>query len=94
MEKLVSLIVLSVTEFVLSLFPSQDNSDIKIECRSEDRQRHEKTCNVSAPFMRTKTQVSGSPFSNTAFKVDHTETQFTTMHHTRPFMTTGYHSCS
>uniref|UniRef100_A0A8C7J205 Integrin subunit alpha 11 n=1 Tax=Oncorhynchus kisutch TaxID=8019 RepID=A0A8C7J205_ONCKI len=36
----------------------KDNSDIKIECRSEDRQRHEKTCNVSAPFMRAKTQVS------------------------------------
>ncbi|XP_038856397.1 integrin alpha-11-like [Salvelinus namaycush] len=34
------------------------NSDIKIECHSEDRQRHEKTCNVSAPFMRAKTQVS------------------------------------
>uniref|UniRef100_A0AAZ3Q5M5 VWFA domain-containing protein n=1 Tax=Oncorhynchus tshawytscha TaxID=74940 RepID=A0AAZ3Q5M5_ONCTS len=36
----------------------KDNTDIKIECRSEDRQRHEKTCNVSAPFMRAKTQVS------------------------------------
>ncbi|CAB1338959.1 unnamed protein product, partial [Coregonus sp. 'balchen'] len=34
----------------------KDNSDIKIECRSEDRQRHERTCNVSAPFMRAKTQ--------------------------------------
>ncbi|XP_067104921.1 integrin alpha-11-like [Osmerus mordax] len=36
----------------------KDNSDIKIECRSEDRLRNEKTCNVSAPFMRAMAQVS------------------------------------
>lgn len=35
----------------------QDNSDIKIECYSEDRLRSEKICNVSAPFMRAKSQV-------------------------------------
>ncbi|XP_071771799.1 integrin alpha-11a [Centroberyx gerrardi] len=36
----------------------KDNSDIKIECYSEDKLRNEKNCNVSAPFMRAKTQVS------------------------------------
>uniref|UniRef100_A0A671VBV6 Integrin, alpha 11a n=1 Tax=Sparus aurata TaxID=8175 RepID=A0A671VBV6_SPAAU len=35
----------------------KDNSDIKIECYSEDRLRSEKICNVSAPFMRAKSQV-------------------------------------
>uniref|UniRef100_G3PXP8 Integrin, alpha 11a n=1 Tax=Gasterosteus aculeatus aculeatus TaxID=481459 RepID=G3PXP8_GASAC len=36
----------------------KDNSDIKIECLVEDKLRNEKICNVSAPFMRAKTQVS------------------------------------
>ncbi|XP_075326413.1 integrin alpha-11a [Odontesthes bonariensis] len=36
----------------------KDNSDIKIECFIEDKMRNEKICNVSAPFMRAKTQVS------------------------------------
>uniref|UniRef100_A0A8C5HST3 VWFA domain-containing protein n=1 Tax=Gouania willdenowi TaxID=441366 RepID=A0A8C5HST3_GOUWI len=35
----------------------KDNSDIKIECYVEDKLRNERICNVSAPFMRTKTQV-------------------------------------
>lgn len=50
--------VYCVTKSVFSLFLIQDNSDIKIECRSEDRLRNEKTCNVSAPFMRAMAQVS------------------------------------
>uniref|UniRef100_A0A8C9RAR0 Integrin, alpha 11a n=1 Tax=Scleropages formosus TaxID=113540 RepID=A0A8C9RAR0_SCLFO len=31
--------------------------DIKIECRTNGKQRHEKTCNVSSPFMRSQAQV-------------------------------------
>ena len=42
---------------LLFFFFIQDNSDIKIECYSEDRLRSEKICNVSAPFMRAKSQV-------------------------------------
>lgn len=41
-----------------SLIVKQDHSDIKIECWSEDKLGNEKTCNVSAPFMRAMTQVS------------------------------------
>uniref|UniRef100_A0A7N6ADZ2 VWFA domain-containing protein n=1 Tax=Anabas testudineus TaxID=64144 RepID=A0A7N6ADZ2_ANATE len=33
------------------------NSDIKIECITGDKLRNEKICNVSAPFMRAKSQV-------------------------------------
>lgn len=36
----------------------KDNSDIKIECGSEDKTRKERLCNVSAPFMRAKSQVN------------------------------------
>ncbi|XP_037390212.1 integrin alpha-11a [Pygocentrus nattereri] len=36
----------------------KDNSDIHINCRGGDKQRNEKHCNVSAPFMRAKTQVT------------------------------------
>ncbi|XP_029353980.1 integrin alpha-11a isoform X2 [Echeneis naucrates] len=36
----------------------KDKSDIKIECYAEDKLRNEKICNVSAPFMRAKTQVT------------------------------------
>lgn len=43
----------------------QDNSDIKIECFNEDKLRNERICNVSAPFMRGKTQVRSH---NTAHK--------------------------
>lgn len=35
----------------------QDNSDTRIECYMKDRLRSEKICNVSAPFMRAKSQV-------------------------------------
>lgn len=35
----------------------QDTSDIKIECYAEKKLRNEKICNVSAPFMRAKSQV-------------------------------------
>lgn len=35
----------------------QDASDVKIDCSLEDKQRTEKICNVSAPFMRAKSQV-------------------------------------
>uniref|UniRef100_A0A3Q3VN57 VWFA domain-containing protein n=1 Tax=Mola mola TaxID=94237 RepID=A0A3Q3VN57_MOLML len=35
----------------------KDASDIKIDCYVVDKLRHEKICNVSAPFMRAKTQV-------------------------------------
>uniref|UniRef100_A0A673BAN4 VWFA domain-containing protein n=1 Tax=Sphaeramia orbicularis TaxID=375764 RepID=A0A673BAN4_9TELE len=35
----------------------KDNSDIKIECYTEDKLRNERICNVSAPFMRAKTQI-------------------------------------
>ncbi|KAA8595943.1 hypothetical protein FQN60_011234 [Etheostoma spectabile] len=48
----------------------KDNSDIKIECFIEDKLRKEKICNVSAPFMRAKTQVSFRlefEFSHTVF---------------------------
>uniref|UniRef100_A0A671V7J6 Integrin, alpha 11a n=1 Tax=Sparus aurata TaxID=8175 RepID=A0A671V7J6_SPAAU len=51
----------------------KDNSDIKIECYSEDRLRSEKICNVSAPFMRAKSQVTFRlefEFSHTVF-LDH-----------------------
>ncbi|XP_031425218.1 integrin alpha-11a [Clupea harengus] len=37
---------------------AKDNSDIKIECRNVEKKKHEKSCNVSSPFMRAKTQVS------------------------------------
>ncbi|XP_013857018.1 integrin alpha-11a isoform X2 [Austrofundulus limnaeus] len=36
----------------------KDTSDIKIDCYTEDRINNEKICNISAPFMRAKTQVS------------------------------------
>ncbi|KAF5897764.1 integrin alpha-11-like, partial [Clarias magur] len=36
----------------------KDNSDIQIDCRSGDKQRNEKYCDVGAPFMRAKTQVT------------------------------------
>ncbi|KAI3377427.1 hypothetical protein L3Q82_008616, partial [Scortum barcoo] len=48
----------------------KDNSDIKIECHIEDKLRNEKICNVSAPFMRAKTQVTFRlefEFSRTVF---------------------------
>ncbi|XP_069561725.1 integrin alpha-11a [Brachyistius frenatus] len=51
----------------------KDNSDIEIECSPEDKLRNEKICNVSAPFMRAKTQVSFRlefEFSRTVF-LDH-----------------------
>uniref|UniRef100_A0A8C5HUH2 VWFA domain-containing protein n=1 Tax=Gouania willdenowi TaxID=441366 RepID=A0A8C5HUH2_GOUWI len=51
----------------------KDNSDIKIECYVEDKLRNERICNVSAPFMRTKTQVLFRlefEFSRTVF-LDH-----------------------
>lgn len=35
----------------------QDTSDIKIECYAENNLRNERTFNVSAPFMRAKSQV-------------------------------------
>uniref|UniRef100_A0A8C7JWJ9 Integrin subunit alpha 11 n=1 Tax=Oncorhynchus kisutch TaxID=8019 RepID=A0A8C7JWJ9_ONCKI len=35
----------------------KDHSDIQIECRAEDRERNDRTCNVSSPFMRSLTQV-------------------------------------
>uniref|UniRef100_A0A671QEZ9 Integrin alpha-11-like n=1 Tax=Sinocyclocheilus anshuiensis TaxID=1608454 RepID=A0A671QEZ9_9TELE len=38
----------------------KDNSDIHIDCRSENRRKYEKSCNISAPFMRAKSQVSFS----------------------------------
>ncbi|XP_011608267.1 integrin alpha-11a isoform X1 [Takifugu rubripes] len=36
----------------------KDTSDIKIDCYAEIKPRNEKICNVSAPFMRAKSQVS------------------------------------
>ncbi|XP_076854585.1 integrin alpha-11a [Brachyhypopomus gauderio] len=36
----------------------KDNSDTHIDCRSGDKWRSEKLCNVSGPFMRAKTQVT------------------------------------
>nr|XP_057944627.1 integrin alpha-11a isoform X3 [Doryrhamphus excisus] len=35
----------------------KDNADVRIECYPEDKLRHEKVCNVSAPFMKSKAQV-------------------------------------
>lgn len=40
----------------------QDTSDIKIDCYAENKLRNEKICNVSAPFMRAKSQVRSSRF--------------------------------
>ncbi|XP_063736644.1 integrin alpha-11a isoform X1 [Eleginops maclovinus] len=51
----------------------KDNSDIKIECLIDNKLRNEKICNVSAPFMRAKTQVTFRlefEFSRTIF-LDH-----------------------
>ncbi|XP_053472974.1 integrin alpha-11a isoform X1 [Ictalurus furcatus] len=36
----------------------KDNSDIQIVCHSGDKHRNEKYCDVGAPFMRAKTQVT------------------------------------
>ncbi|XP_062405919.1 integrin alpha-11a [Sardina pilchardus] len=36
----------------------KDNSDIKIECRNMGKNKYGKSCNISSPFMRAKTQVS------------------------------------
>ncbi|KAK2819825.1 hypothetical protein Q7C36_021471 [Tachysurus vachellii] len=36
----------------------KDNSDTQIDCRSGDKFRNEKYCDVGAPFMRAKTQVT------------------------------------
>ncbi|XP_030621745.1 integrin alpha-11-like [Chanos chanos] len=36
----------------------KDNTDIQIECRSDDKQKNARACNVSSPFMRAKTQVT------------------------------------
>ncbi|XP_074522322.1 integrin alpha-11-like [Halichoeres trimaculatus] len=36
----------------------KDNSDTRIDCFMKDRLRSEKICNVSAPFMRAKSQVT------------------------------------
>ncbi|XP_077444136.1 integrin alpha-11a isoform X1 [Stigmatopora argus] len=36
----------------------KDNADIKIDCYPEDKLKCEKICNVSAPFMKSKAQVS------------------------------------
>lgn len=35
----------------------KDNSDINIDCRNENKRKYEKTCNISEPFMRAKSQV-------------------------------------
>uniref|UniRef100_A0A3P9NLI1 Integrin, alpha 11a n=1 Tax=Poecilia reticulata TaxID=8081 RepID=A0A3P9NLI1_POERE len=35
----------------------KDTSEIKIDCSTEEKKRNEKICNVSAPFMRAKSQV-------------------------------------
>uniref|UniRef100_A0A3B5MT66 Integrin, alpha 11a n=1 Tax=Xiphophorus couchianus TaxID=32473 RepID=A0A3B5MT66_9TELE len=35
----------------------KDTSEIKIDCNTEEKKRNEKICNVSAPFMRAKSQV-------------------------------------
>ncbi|XP_066557311.1 integrin alpha-11 [Amia ocellicauda] len=43
--------------YISSLFV-KDNSDIRLECSSEDKLRHEKLCNVSSPFLRAQAQVS------------------------------------
>ncbi|XP_068175204.1 integrin alpha-11a [Antennarius striatus] len=48
----------------------KDNSDIKIECFTDDKLKSEKICNVSAPFMRAKSQVTFRlefEFSHTIF---------------------------
>lgn len=37
-------------------FP-QDHSDIPMECSSENSPANELSCNVSAPFMKTSSQV-------------------------------------
>ncbi|TRY55700.1 hypothetical protein DNTS_010275 [Danionella cerebrum] len=36
----------------------KDNSDVNIECRRENKYRYERSCNVSSPFMRAKSQVT------------------------------------
>lgn len=42
---------------IQNMILSQDTSDIKIDCYTENSLRNEKICNVSAPFMRAKSQV-------------------------------------
>ncbi|KAK5866769.1 hypothetical protein PBY51_011317 [Eleginops maclovinus] len=36
----------------------KDQSDIQIECHSEDRLANQRSCNISAPFMKSLSQVS------------------------------------
>lgn len=43
------------------LFP-QDQSDIQIECSSEDRLATQRICNISVPFMKSLSQVGQSYF--------------------------------
>ncbi|TRY55695.1 hypothetical protein DNTS_010275 [Danionella cerebrum] len=38
----------------------KDNSDVNIECRRENKYRYERSCNVSSPFMRAKSQLLSS----------------------------------
>lgn len=47
----------------------QDTSDIKIDCYTENKLRNEKICNVSAPFMRAKSQVRSSCFNFCRFSM-------------------------
>ena len=38
----------------------QDQSDIQIECYAEDRLANQRSCNISAPFMKSLSQVGAS----------------------------------
>ncbi|XP_042337350.1 integrin alpha-11-like [Plectropomus leopardus] len=39
----------------------KDQSDIQIECYSEDRLSSQRSCNISAPFMKSLSQVGAAP---------------------------------
>ncbi|CAB1323592.1 unnamed protein product [Coregonus sp. 'balchen'] len=45
----------------------KDHSDIHIECRAEDRERNERTCNVSSPFMSDGEEMSPEDNINNIF---------------------------
>ncbi|XP_059190805.1 integrin alpha-11 [Centropristis striata] len=46
------------SNLVFSSLIVKDQSDIQIECYSEDRLANQRSCNISAPFMKSLSQVS------------------------------------
>lgn len=48
-----------------SPFPPQDQSDIQIECHSVDGLTNQRSCNISAPFMNSLSQVGAAVVKQT-----------------------------